>query len=197
MERPHFMWIDNFSKFLARSIPTLAKGLFSSCLWTGHAAFPCANTLISDEVRYDDQKNVIPAMPDDLLQHQDGITSLLTQVLAEGSKLYDSSLVKQFDVRNVPLKIDTTRFPEHAAVIDPHLHIKVMPCKLVEVNVGSNRGLAFILRQIYEENHMQREGLCRRYVNLNVDENIFWRTLRVSVLGLLFSIIPTCTYKHR
>ena len=28
-------WWDNFSKFMARQIPTIKKDIFSSCLWTG------------------------------------------------------------------------------------------------------------------------------------------------------------------
>ena len=33
------IWMDNFSKTLARQCPSLAKGVYSSCLWTGVAVF--------------------------------------------------------------------------------------------------------------------------------------------------------------
>ena len=60
----HVLWVDNFSKFVARSIPSLAASTYSSCLWTGVAAFKCSGSL-DRGVMYSNSGAIIPAMPDD------------------------------------------------------------------------------------------------------------------------------------
>ena len=37
MEAPHVLWLDNFSKGYAMSVPNLKKTAYASCLWTGIA----------------------------------------------------------------------------------------------------------------------------------------------------------------
>ena len=56
----------------------------------------------------------------------------------------------------------------------------VFPHKLVEENVGSNRGLLIILKQEFYDKNNMGSGEFGEYVNLNLDENIFWRTLMVT-----------------
>ena len=49
---------------------------------------------------------------------------------------------------------------------------------LVKENIGSNRGLIAVIRELYVEYGMGSED-CTRYLTLNLDENIFWRVLKV------------------
>ena len=76
------MRASNYSKFLSRSIPTTMKDVFSSCLWTGVAAFRPIN---ADLVNNMDIKRVngveIPAMPDDILQYSNDVTASIRHVL--------------------------------------------------------------------------------------------------------------------
>ena len=116
------LWIDNYSKFMARSIPTSLKGVFSSCLWAGAAAFHCTNREIVFDmsVKYNNGV-VIPAMPDNILQHRDEVLAGLNHVLATSRQYYDRSVVLKYDVRNVPPKVDVKRYPHLADIInDPN-----------------------------------------------------------------------------
>ena len=55
----------------------------------------------------------------------------------------------------------------------------VHPMKLLDKNIGSNPGLVSILKEdIYDKYGMGTDD-CETYVNINVDENIFWRILKV------------------
>lgn len=198
----HVLWLDNFSKFVARTIPSQERSTFSSCLWTGVALSQFQTEHISDNIKFDVGGSVVPAMPPDLLMCSQQVVQGLTQTLNEGFLYYDRSLVAQYDVRSIPLKIDGKRFPEVASTVD-HDRNKmsiVFPQKLVGKNIGSNRGLISLIRQYYDDYNMSGEdGSCERYLNINVDENIFWRILKVPCL-LVFVVsqshllfVATCT----
>ena len=94
--------------------------------------------------------------------------------------IYDDSLVLKYDVRNIPPKIDTKRFPHLAHVADDPKNTlrNVHPVELTSVNVSSNEGLVSILKDIVNNDGMLN-GTCTKYVMLNLDENIYWRALKV------------------
>lgn len=177
---PHFVWIDNFSKTMSRSVPTLSKGVYSSMLWTGVCLFAHPDTTINDSVRLDAIGEVIPAMPDNLLNGRDVVTKGVYGILREGAKYLDVSLVNKYTIRHVPPKIDVKLFPEMTAIVNNPVNTLayVYPAKLIEENVGSNRGLVSIIRGMYEEWKMDTDE-CKRYKSLNLDENIYWRVLKV------------------
>ena len=179
----HVLWLDNFSKFVARTIPSQERSTFANCLWTGAALSQFQTEHISDNIKFDGAGSVVPAMPPDLLMCSRQVVQGLTRTLNEGFLYYDQSLVAQYDVRSIPLKIDGKRFPEVASTVD-HARNKmsiVFPQKLVGTNIGSNRGLICLIRQYYDDYNMSGDdGSCERYLNINVDENIFYRILKVS-----------------
>lgn len=179
LDGPHVLWIDNFSKFFARSVPTMEKSVFSTCLWTGVSLFGCTDTKLSDTVVVDSNDCVVPAMPPDILMYQPSVSIALQYFLDKGYRQYDGSLVVQYDVRNIPLKIDTKRFPNMQPIVDSYSFDNVRPVDLLDINIGSNRGLIAVLRGLYEDKKMGSEMDCQRYTTLNVDENIFWRVLKV------------------
>lgn len=181
LSRPHVLWVDNFSKCLATAVPDAMHGAYKACLWTGSAVFSCTDESISDTVVHNLDGSVRPAMPDDILDGSQAVGRALHHVLGQGWKLYSTSLVATYDVRTIPLKIDTKVFPELAPTIeDPkNTLFNVYPNGLVDMNIGSNRGLAVVIRQLYEQYGMQPGGGCSRYLTLNADENIHWRTLKV------------------
>ena len=173
------MWIDNFSKFVSRSIPTVERGVFSQCLWTGVSLFDCPDATIDVAVKYDDDHNMIPAMPPHILLNQEVVQHTLHTVLQMGPRYYDQSLVKRYDVRNVPLKVDSKRFPHLADTLNSYNQRRVISDDLLDINIGSNRGLISIVRQVADDLGIIGESGCDNYVILNVDENIFWRILKV------------------
>ena len=179
-EGPHVTWVDNFSKFMARSVPTVAKGIFSSCLWTGEAVFECTNKSLDMAIKLDQRGEVIPAMPNNVLGNQQRVTEGIQYVLSSCRSYYDVSLVKKYDVRNIPLKIDTKRYPNMKRVIEHKQNStqNVHPVRLIDHNIGSNDGLISVVRGFYEAEGMNNDT-CTKYKVLNVDENIYWRTLKV------------------
>jgi hypothetical protein len=185
LDGPHFTWLDNFSKTISRTVPTLAKGVYSSMLWAGVCIFAHPDKSIDDSVRHDAIGDVIPAMPDNLLAGQNTVTRAVYAVLREGVKYLEVSLVHKYSVRHIPPKIDVKVFPELTGVINNPINslAYVYPSKLIEENVGSNRGLVSIIRSMYEEWKMDTDE-CKRYKSMNLDENIYWRVLKVECLLL-------------
>ena len=176
------LWVDNFSKTLARAVPTLDKGVYSSMLWTGECVMysPDFDDL-DDSVKRDDTGSVVPAMPDDLMVYRHSVTRGLKYLFDQGKNYYDRSLMVEFDVRNNPPKIDSKKFPHMKSTVDARRHTMdtVYPEKLVSQNIGSNPGLLHVLRHLVYEKYNMHEDKCERYVTLNLDENIYWRTLKV------------------
>lgn len=60
------------------------------------------------------------------------------------------------------------------------------PYQIIDKNIGSNIGLLSILRHDFYDPMGMGTDECKRYVCLNLDENIFWRSLKV-VLSILLS----------
>ena len=63
-------WWDNFSKFMARQVPTIKKDIFVSCLWTGVTVNEYIGPPVDVSVQFDATGAVVPAMPSDLFAHQ-------------------------------------------------------------------------------------------------------------------------------
>ena len=171
--------MDNFSKTLARQCPSMAKGVYSSCLWTGMAVFSDPRHAdLDDTVQMVDGRPV-PAMPDDIVQYKEQVMVGLKFVHLQGRCYLRRSLVHKYGVNNIPLKIVDGADQEHQHSDAAHSMSIVHPMKLLDKNIGSNPGLVSILKEdIYDKYGMGNDG-CETYVNVNVDENIFWRILKV------------------
>ena len=186
-------WWDNFSKFHGRQVPTVKKDIFASCLWTGVTVNEYIGPPVDVSIRYDAVGAVIPAMPDDLFVQQGRMLQGIGEIYAEGKEFYDKSMVKKYDIVNVPLKVDTKRFPTLADTMN---HVKnttkyINPYKLIKHNIGSNLGLVTILREYQDDNKMSMHGTVLQYSNINTDENIFYRGLKVCMFmqySLLYHI---------
>ena len=117
IDRTHVRWIDNFSKMFRKQVPD-AQHVYHSCLWTGTAVFVCEDPNISTDLCTQPDGTVVPAMPDDITEFQDDVFNAVQYIVNNSRKYYDDSLVLKYDVRNVPPKIDTKRFPHLAHVVD-------------------------------------------------------------------------------
>ena len=182
LQLPHLLWIDNFSKFISRSIPTADKGVFSQCLWTGVSLFSLPDGVgdaISDRVQRGVDGRAIPAMPRDILQYQSGVMTAVYHVLSLGPEYNSSAAVTKYKVRTIPLKVDTNTFDEVADNVNSYNMSHIRAVDLLEHNIGSNRGLLTILDTMCREKNIHGDAPCTRYTTFNVDENIFWRILKV------------------
>ena len=193
LQGPCMIWMDNFSKTLARQCPSLAKGVYSSCLWTGVAVFSDPQLDGMDvTVRRDAQGRVVPAMPGNLIQQQQQVMEGLQFVHSGGRGYLTHSLVQQFGVNTIPLKIlDPADTPCQHSHHSHSMNI-VHPMELIDKNIGSNVGLVSILKEDIHDKHGMGDDDCKNYVNLNVDENIFWRILKVCVLTFCYTCSRAC-----
>ena len=174
-------WWDNFSKFCRRSVPTVKKDVFGTCLWTGITVNEYTGPPVHTTVRTDAAGYVIPAMPKNLFTHQRVVLAGISHVHDQGKNYYQSSLVKKYDIINVPLKVDTKRFPSLAETLNSSKNSTkhINPYKLLRHNIGSNLGLVTILREFHDDNKMGLHGTVQNYTTVNTDENIFFRGLKV------------------
>ena len=178
----HVLWVDNFSKVFRKSIPTSSTGTYNSCLWTGYAAFVVDDDRVKTSILKNHRGQIVQGMPTDpcdaerVIQVIDG----LQYVHADMRSYYDGSTVKRFDVRNVPPKIDTKRHIDMKHIVeDPKNSTQnVHPLKLFKKNIGSNEGLISVLSDI-AATYGLINNTCSDYVILNVDENIYWRIMKV------------------
>jgi hypothetical protein len=193
--RAHFLWIDNYSKYVARNVPNADAALYSSMLWTGSVVFVCRDPNLSDRVVFNEAQQVVPAMPSDVGTHRATVLAGLTDVLAEGYMLFDDSLVKKFNINNIPMKVNVKQFPELSDTVNSYTVRNVLPEKLIECNIGSNAGLIAIMRDLVDEHKMHQPGECQRYLNLNVDSNIYWRTLKVHTIVCWCSVCMLCCFE--
>ena len=192
------IWVDNFSKTLHRTNPTLTKDVYSSMLWTGMAVFASAKTMEMDaSVMTDNDGVVIPAMPPRICQHRAQVLEGLSYVHNQGRAYLTHSLVNRFSVSNIPMAIvDPDDVAQNQHPPEDHSMDIVHPYQMVDTNIGSNIGLVSILRHHFYDPACMDHDDCKKYVCLNVDENIFWRTLKVfcSASFHLGDIIPLCVH---
>lgn len=184
------LWVDNFSKTLARQCPSMAKGVYSACLWTGMAVFSDPRHAgLDDRVKMVNGR-AVPAMPDNITQFRQQVLAGLKFVLDEGRNYLRRSLVHKFRVNNIPLKILDAADRAHHQHTDAHHSMRIVhPLKLLDKNIGSNPGLVSILKEDIHDEHGMGTDECKTYVNLNVDENIFWRILKVSALSCVCALL--------
>jgi hypothetical protein len=150
------------------------------------AVFHHADITASDHVLIDpDLGHVVSGLPRNPFAYVGAVTNNLQHVLRSGRYLYDESLVNRYDINSVPLKIDIKKFPEMDRYVTHTINSTstVFPVRLIDANIGSNVGLLAVLKQICEERGIYNEQLPpTRYTIMNVDENIFWRILKVCIL---------------
>lgn len=193
--RPHVVWLDNFSHSYAAQLQGIASGAYKSCLWTGEAwhewrarpnCAPVDLTFVKDA-----DGNVIPAMqPMAIAQPTfERVQGWMKQLDAKDPDMFSRSVVKRYHVTRVPLKPsikDARRLGRHdlAQILKEHRDgIGYMhPRRIIDLNIGSNRGLLQILKMFSDERKCPE---ATQYSVVCVDCNIFVRTLKVCWL-LLF-----------
>ena len=181
--RPHVVWLDNFSKIYGRQMPNIDIGAWADCLWTGEAFRAYTGTVpVSMSIMYN-EGDIVPAMPDDLFDKESEFKACWEGALADLTYRAKSKLVK-WSIRTVPIKPDATLAVEkirwrNALKSDCSSLKTLYPHRIIRKNIGSNKGLAEIMRDHYTSNGQDVEGKCDKYSAFIVDENIYMRILKV------------------
>ncbi len=160
-------------------------GSWADCLWTGRAV-RCHRTEASMDVMRTPDGAQIPAMPKDLFADEKSVIAWALGPVpkCDADKFqHATSMTTRLQVNCVPLKPRADRLakPRHKAAITSRCNNldNMYPTAIIPINIGSNRGLMQILRNHYEDNQQNIPGVPTVYKALNVDMNIFIRTLKV------------------
>lgn len=168
------MWLDNFSKFYSVAMQSVAKGAFSECLWTGRGMHEVVGPNVDTRMY---GKRAMPLSIFDS-KSSSATNAKLVSCDKENRFYWHDSLVKRFNVNNIPLK------PVVSAATDSKLAALLaekrdglrnfFPMEVLPLNIGSNRGLLLILKQLFTQ--QRKPG---HFSFLTVDCNIFLRVLKV------------------
>lgn len=179
MQRPHVLWLDNFSKMYAVAVQNIASGSYSSCLWTGHGVHQYEGPAVNLSLDIGGARGVpYPLCSDTRVNRLQAAMRCIDGV----DKYHMSSICHRYGVNRIPLK---PVVPEQE---DPVLHHKLQqsqdgmrlfhPHVISDINIGSNEGLLSILKTMAGE-HDALPHAQRRIRILSVDCNIYWRILKV------------------
>lgn len=184
-ETAHVLWMDNFSKNLAWTIPQLGEGAYKSCMWTGFAIKQFIHDQELDmKLKIDVATgDVIPAMPDNPFRYQKQFMRKYQTVEGdEGMLGFDTSKVVMWQVNNVPLKPKTANAPlryHDALKITESLH-NFYPEKLVDLNPASNEHSMKLFKSVLDELHAdEAAGSPAVYKAMTLDVAIYDQALKV------------------
>ena len=177
------VWIDNFSKNLARHIPRVSKGVFTSMMWTGLAVklydgpeLPRSLVMVDGDI--------LSAMPLAHAPDQRGFQSAAEAALPFPPHLVPSrflcSMVHRYKVRAVPPKVDVGREKKPSRRLRLQksrdgLH-RFLPWELWRHNIGSNDGLIDVIQQYTVDTRLQESTQYHVWL---VDLNIYTRVYKV------------------
>lgn len=193
MEGCHALWYDNFSKIYSVKTPSLMSGSWKDCLWTGVAIHRYEGKDVDMNVRYE-RGAIVAAVPNLIGGTAVKVFSAINQSVQYDGEYLERSLVSTYRVSCVPLKPIGKDEDEKKRLRQSRDGMRnLLPQGLIRENIGSNFGLMRILRAFYEDRQMHIPGECQRYYVLNLDINIFNRTLKVisSILSTLIINIAT------
>jgi hypothetical protein len=182
--RPHVLWYDNFSKFRSHSIPTIRKDVFSECLWTGVTINEYTGPDVDTSLKYNGNNELINAMPSDVFEFKDKVHKQIFDAHGKDTEQFEDSFVYRYRVNNIPMKIDGKRFPHMDMIMNSAKNTAkfIHPYKLIKENIGSNEGLLNIMFELQTDHNMESDYKGPlQYINLNVDENIYYRILKVYI----------------
>ena len=193
-EGPHVIWYDNYNKMYNKQLVSMSRDVLKLCNWTGRAVRPYLGTQpVSMKVKRS-RGEIVPAMPqlselwefteviDRAIIKQTGSTIEDSDSQQIPTDFLDSSFYVLYGASRVPLKPDENKVPEEykeALRHSPDTLENFHPAGLIEQNIGSNEGLARVIRQLYDEKNMGSVLGASHYVALNVDCNIFSRLMKV------------------
>jgi len=196
MTSAYVIWVDNYNDSWRRGFAKLGRNSYSQNNWTGVALRQGQENIDMSVVKIDGQ--IVPAMPDDpLLFTQQAVDMILMGSVGPIDRstidlhnietvpsLYDTSLLVAWaPINRVPLKPDPSnknipRYYRDVLSQAPDTLGNFHVVGIFEENIGSNEGLASIIKKFYDSQGMEAQD-CHRYFAMTADMNIHKRLLRV------------------
>jgi hypothetical protein len=183
-------WYDNFSKLYHLNTPSFKRGEYASALWTGIGHhLPINHVPDGVQLQFTQEGVFIDAMPPSVFD--DGIVRGVLKWLREFNNpqsqpdMFSSSVCNTLDIRSVPLKIrpQSSPEPDHPlfATYDQRAISMdtFVPAGVAEWNIGSNNGLAMLLKREFDQIMVDDDNLPTQYRMIFADVNIFERLMKV------------------
>ena len=176
LQQPNVIWLDNFSKTLARQHPTVERGVWTPMLWTVSGVKRLHRSV---QVKMDlvyDGAGVQSAMPPTLVGDYEELVAHISSQMSTDS-MYDTALCVEHNVSRVPPKlpddawidqVDIDRMSESVDGLS-----RFHPMEISKHNIGSNEGLMLVLKEL---DAMLAPG---RYAVVVADINVYMRILKV------------------
>lgn len=160
-------------------MPSMKRGTYSSCLWTGIANRKYTGGLdISLEYKHTDNGQLVTAMPPDLWQNEIRFLDLYQDMDESPEDYLQSSLCVSWNISNVPPKpkIDERKYPQLVVKAKRCRRLdNMIPERMTKYNMASNEDTLLLLREILEETKTR----VKRYRVVLSDINIFDKLIKV------------------
>ena len=176
---PCVIWLDNFSKTLARQHPTVERGVYTPMLWTVAAIKTLHASVRSDTELVFNEEGLISAMPSTLLGDHANLLEYFTSRMNSES-MFDTALCIAHNIKRVPPKLPDEAWvsqEDRERVADSVDGLtRFHPLGILKHNIGSNEGLMRVIKYI--------DAILApdRYAVIVVDINIYMRLLKVHFL---------------
>ena len=190
------VWIDNFSKNMARQIPRLGKDVFTSMMWTGLALKLYDGPELSRGLVEDDGQ-VVPAMPPSHAPPKDDFVRFVSASIHVDCAnpvpmRYSQSLVRRYNVNSIPPKADHTQdldldLTKRLTVSRDGLH-RTLPWDIWQHNIGANTGLLDVIKQYMTITNLETSTQYHVWL---VDLNIYSRVYKVICFLVIIGTRPT------
>ena len=186
-------WVDNYDSMFRTRFANIKSNSFRDCHWTGIAVRKHLGNVAMNVIR-DNANVIVPAMPPDPLVYAGRVVQMLLLGsigtlngngvnVTDVPDLYSASLMMTWGVDRVPLKpsIRNPNVPQmyrDAIRRAPDSLGNFYALGMSGENIGSNLGLARVMRQFYDQYGFGNDT-GDRYYALSMDMNIHKRTMRV------------------
>ena len=175
------LWIDNYSKKLARQMPRFSDPAFHLMLWTAYGIF---HPMQNDDIKAENQRLLTPAfrstgLPADLF------VDYAVTAIQNGYARQESLGLNKFDKnpvllhQRVPLEFQPAAYSAATRPFTQTTKPTFAPWMLKDMNIGSNEGLVRCLRFLCDLNKRDDDKDDGPFM-IVADENVIVRYLRVS-----------------
>ena len=180
-------WWDNFSKMYRIKIADMRRTNLADCLWTGVAVRKYMGDAKVSMACITDGHFHVDAMPPYPLARIGNLLSTMEELCADGGdmkNLFETSKLVKWGVNRIPIVPMTANMPPKAkdSLAKGPLRLNhFIPKGLLRLNIGSNEGLARIIKIHQEDSGIGGATAPKIYKAVVADLNIFDRVIKVLV----------------
>ena len=182
---PYVMWMDNFSKMYRIKVADMRRANLADCLWTGVAVRQYMGAAKVSMTCLLDRGFHVDAMPPYPLARLGKLIQTMEDVCTENGEmkcLFDTSKLTTWGVNRIPIVPMTRNMPGKAKEglsKGPSRLTHFIPKGLLKLNIGSNEGLARVMKIHMEDAGVGAATKPKIYKAMVADLNIFDRVIKV------------------